>query len=86
MRILVTGCAGFIGARVAELLFDAGQEAVGVDSLNSAYDVRLKQWRLTRLLPGTSLSSISSTSPTGSEFAPCSKRMVPGATPRRTLC
>lgn len=51
MRVLVTGCAGFIGARVTELLLDAEHNVVGVDNLNSAYDVRLKQWRLARLLP-----------------------------------
>jgi UDP-glucuronate 4-epimerase len=45
---LVTGAAGFIGAKVAELLLDDGQRVVGVDNLNDAYDVRLKQWRLAR--------------------------------------
>lgn len=45
-RYLVTGAAGFIGARVAELLLDAGHAVVGVDNLNDAYDVRLKTWRL----------------------------------------
>ncbi len=48
-RYLVTGCAGFIGARVSELLLDQGHQVTGVDSLNDAYDVRLKQWRLERL-------------------------------------
>ena len=43
---LVTGTAGFIGARVTELLLEQGHEVVGVDNLNEAYDVRLKQWRL----------------------------------------
>ena len=47
--ILVTGCAGFIGARVCELLLDAGHHVTGIDSLNDAYDVRLKHWRLARL-------------------------------------
>lgn len=49
--ILVTGSAGFIGARVSEMLLDAGYGVVGVDNLNDSYDVRLKQWRLERLLP-----------------------------------
>lgn len=48
-RYLVTGSAGFIGARVCELLLEDGHEVVGVDNLNDAYDVRLKQWRLERL-------------------------------------
>jgi UDP-glucuronate 4-epimerase len=46
---LVTGAAGFIGAKVAELLLDDGQRVVGLDNLNDAYDVRLKEWRLARL-------------------------------------
>lgn len=51
---LVTGCAGFIGARVAELLLQSGCEVVGIDNLNYAYDPRLKHWRLARLqaMPG----------------------------------
>jgi len=49
-RYLVTGCAGFIASKVADLLLDAGQVVVGIDNLNDAYDPRLKQWRLARLL------------------------------------
>jgi nucleoside-diphosphate-sugar epimerase len=45
---LVTGCAGFIGARVTELLLDAGHFVIGIDNLYPAYDVRLKAWRLAR--------------------------------------
>jgi nucleoside-diphosphate-sugar epimerase len=50
-RYLLTGAAGFIGSRVAELLLERGDTVLGVDNLNDAYDVRLKQWRLDRLLP-----------------------------------
>ncbi len=46
---LVTGCAGFIASRVAEMLLDGGHRVVGVDNLNDAYDPRLKHWRLERL-------------------------------------
>jgi UDP-glucuronate 4-epimerase len=49
MKILVTGCAGFIGARVGEMLLERGDEVVGVDNLNDYYDVRLKEYRLGRL-------------------------------------
>lgn len=46
---LVTGCAGFIGAQTCVQLLAAGHSVIGVDSLNDAYDVRLKQWRLEQL-------------------------------------
>ncbi len=46
---LVTGAAGFIGSKVASLLLDDGHSVVGVDNMNDAYDVRLKEWRLARL-------------------------------------
>ena len=54
MRILITGCAGFIGSKVSETCLRNSHEVIGFDSLNSAYDVRLKEWRLSRLagLPG----------------------------------
>jgi nucleoside-diphosphate-sugar epimerase len=47
--VLVTGCAGFIGARTCALLLESGRQVVGVDSLNDAYDVTLKEWRLAQL-------------------------------------
>ena len=46
---LVTGTAGFIGARMTEMLLDAGHTVAGVDNLNDAYDVRIKLWRLKHL-------------------------------------
>ena len=46
---LVTGAAGFIGAKVAEMLSAQGHTVVGVDILNDAYDVRLKHWRLDQI-------------------------------------
>lgn len=48
-HILVTGAAGFIGAKVAQLLLEAGHTVTGVDNLNEAYDIRIKHWRLQRL-------------------------------------
>ena len=45
--ILVTGAAGFIGANlVKELLRTTGDTIVGLDNLNSYYDVSLKEYRL----------------------------------------
>lgn len=47
---LVTGAAGFIASKVAEMLLAGGHTVVGVDNLNDYYDVRLKDYRLARLL------------------------------------
>ena len=46
---LITGAAGFIAARVAEMLLDGGHVVVGVDNMNDAYDIRMKEYRLERL-------------------------------------
>jgi len=48
-KYLVTGAAGFIGSKVSELLLADDHIVIGVDNLNDAYDVRLKEWRLARL-------------------------------------
>ena len=38
MKILVTGCAGFIGSHVSEKLLQLGYEVIGIDNINSYYD------------------------------------------------
>jgi UDP-glucuronate 4-epimerase len=48
-RYLVAGAAGFIAGQVCGLLLEQGHTVVGLDNLNDAYDVRLKEWRLARL-------------------------------------
>src|SRR5512138_2963244 len=47
---IVTGAAGFIGARTSELLIKDGHTVVGVDNMNDAYDPRMKEYRLRKLL------------------------------------
>ena len=47
--ILVTGAAGFIGYHISHQLLSRGDAVVGVDNLNSYYDVTLKQDRLQHL-------------------------------------
>jgi UDP-glucuronate 4-epimerase len=51
---LVTGAAGFIGARTTELLIRDGHTVLGVDNMNNAYDPRMKEYRLRKLqtMPG----------------------------------
>ncbi|MDY6872730.1 MAG: GDP-mannose 4,6-dehydratase [Chloroflexota bacterium] len=46
----LTGAAGFIGSRVVELLLADGHTVYGVDIMNHAYDIRLKEYRLGKLL------------------------------------
>ena len=46
---LVTGAAGFIGARTSEMLISDGHTVVGVDNMNDAYDPRIKEFRLKKL-------------------------------------
>ena len=49
MNILVTGCAGFIGNKVSEILLNDGNQIFGIDNLNSSYDISLKKYRLNNL-------------------------------------
>lgn len=49
MRVLVTGCAGFIGMHTCLRLLARGDEVIGIDNLNDYYDVRLKEDRLRKL-------------------------------------
>lgn len=49
MRVLVTGAAGFIGYYVSRRMCELGFEVLGLDNLNSYYDVSLKKDRLNLL-------------------------------------
>ena len=49
MKYLVTGCAGFIGWKVTEFLIVDGHTVIGLDNINNAYDVTVKNWRLAKL-------------------------------------
>ena len=50
MKILVTGCAGFIGFHTSLKLLKKNFKVIGVDSLNNYYSKKLKQDRLKILL------------------------------------
>jgi UDP-glucuronate 4-epimerase len=45
-KILVTGAIGFIGYHLTERLLKEGYAVVGIDNINSYYDVRLKYAKL----------------------------------------
>lgn len=48
---LVSGAAGFIASRVIDTLLAEGHSVIGLDNMNDAYDVRMKEYRLQKLLP-----------------------------------
>jgi UDP-glucuronate 4-epimerase len=56
VKVLVTGCAGFIGFHVAKQLLERGDEVVGFDAVNNYYDPALKEARL-RVLEDTAAST-----------------------------
>ncbi len=49
MKILVTGAAGFIGMHISLKLALENHEVIGIDNINSYYDVNLKYGRLQNL-------------------------------------
>jgi len=49
VKILVTGAAGFIGFHLSQKLLERGDSIVGLDNINSYYDVNLKYARLNEL-------------------------------------
>lgn len=57
-KILVTGAAGFIGYHLSKRLSDEGYQVIGLDNLNTYYDVQLKQDRLTQLSQCTNVQFI----------------------------
>ena len=50
MKILVTGCAGFIGYHLSKRLIETDNIVYGIDNLNNYYSKSLKKKRLKNLL------------------------------------
>lgn len=48
-KILITGAAGFVGFHLSKQLCQSGLTVIGIDSVNSYYDVQLKTDRLQQL-------------------------------------
>ena len=57
-RILLTGCAGFIGYHLAKRLLSNSYIVIGIDNMNSYYDVSLKESRLSGLTEESNFSFI----------------------------
>jgi len=57
-KVMVTGCAGFIGFHIAIRLLSDDYSVVGIDNLNDYYDVNLKKARLEQLKKFTEFAFI----------------------------
>ena len=55
-KILITGCAGFIGFHISQLFLEKNFKVIGVDNLNNYYDVKLKNKRLSILIRNKNFS------------------------------
>ena len=49
MSILVTGAAGFIGYHLTKKTLNKNKEVIGIDNINSYYDISLKKDRINKL-------------------------------------
>jgi len=50
MKVLVTGCAGFIGSHLTEYLLKDGHEVTGIDCFTDYYAKELKERNLSAAL------------------------------------
>ena len=50
VTILVTGCAGFIGSHVCELLLSTGYNVIGVDNFDNFYAKEIKEKNLSQFI------------------------------------
>ena len=56
---LVTGAAGFIGFHTSQRLLKQGARVIGLDNLNTYYEVKLKEDRLRQLTENSNFSFVS---------------------------
>lgn len=56
MRVLVTGCAGFIGSHLSEALVAQGHDVVGVDAFTPYYPRQVKEANMAHLRSGPRFS------------------------------
>ncbi|MCK9266004.1 GDP-mannose 4,6-dehydratase [bacterium] len=57
-KILLTGCCGFIGSKVTANLLQEGYQVLGLDEMNTSYDISLKEYRLQQLQSNKNFSFI----------------------------
>ena len=50
MKILITGCAGFIGSSLSYMLKKHNYEILGLDNISDSYDPSIKNWRIENIL------------------------------------
>jgi len=48
-KVLITGCAGFIGYKVCEVFLKNNFEVIGIDNFDPYYDISLKEYRINYL-------------------------------------
>lgn len=46
MKVLITGCAGFIGSHLSELILNEGHQVVGIDNFDPFYNRKIKESNL----------------------------------------
>jgi len=49
MRVIVTGCCGFVGSALTKLLTTLGVEVIGIDNFDETYSPKLKEYRYNQI-------------------------------------
>ena len=55
-KIIVTGCAGFIGSYLSKALAEESHEILGIDNINDYYDINLKKDRIEKFILKNNIS------------------------------
>jgi UDP-glucuronate 4-epimerase len=71
-KILVTGCAGFIGSHTTEALLERGHQVVGIDNFDPFYSREIKEKNLSGFIdhPGFTFSETDITQPHALDLLP----------------
>jgi len=56
LKILITGCAGFIGSSLSYMLKKHNYEILGLDNISDSYDPNIKKWRIENILNKNDIS------------------------------